>query len=68
MVTLDPSVFQAEQSQLSQLFLIGEKKLLQFSKHFCGSPLNSFQQCHILSMLGTPDLDAEFQEGSSRAE
>jgi len=41
-VTLEPSLLQAQQSQLSQLFLLGE--VLHPSDHFCAPPLNLLQQ------------------------
>ncbi|RMC05088.1 hypothetical protein DUI87_18270 [Hirundo rustica rustica] len=57
-LTLKPSLFQAKQYQLSQSFLTGE--VLQPSDHL-GSPLESLQQVHVLSVLRTPELDAALQ-------
>lgn len=55
-VSLEPSLLQAEQSQMSQPVFIGEA--LQLLDYLCGLPLNSFQQIYILLMLGTPKMDA----------
>ncbi|PKU40461.1 hypothetical protein llap_9237 [Limosa lapponica baueri] len=45
-VSLEPSLLQAEQPQLSQPVLIAE--VLQSSDHHGGPPLDSFQQVHVL--------------------
>ncbi|KAK4818441.1 hypothetical protein QYF61_013128 [Mycteria americana] len=44
-VSLEPSLLQAEQPQLSQTFFIGE--VLQPSDHFRGPPLDLLQQVHV---------------------
>ncbi|KAK4829762.1 hypothetical protein QYF61_006486 [Mycteria americana] len=60
-VSLQPSLLQAEQPQLSQPVFIGE--VLQPSDHFHGPPLDSLQQVHVLLMLGAPELDTVLQVG-----
>ncbi|KAK4812888.1 LOW QUALITY PROTEIN: hypothetical protein QYF61_024244 [Mycteria americana] len=59
-VSLEPSLLQAEQPQLSQPVFIGE--VLQPSDHLHGPPLDSLQQVHVLLMLGSPELDAVLQD------
>lgn len=49
MVSLEPSLLQAEQPHLSQPVLIGE--MLQPSDHPCGPPLDSIQQIYVLLVL-----------------
>ena len=60
-VSLEPSLLQAEQPQLSQPFLIGE--VFQPSYHFCGPSLDPLQQLHIFPMLRALELDAGLQVG-----
>jgi len=60
-VSLELSLLQAEQPQLSQPVLTGE--VLQPSDHFCGPPLDTLQQVHVLLMLGAPELNAVLQVG-----
>ncbi|KAK4831319.1 hypothetical protein QYF61_016808 [Mycteria americana] len=55
-VSLEPSLLQAEQPQLSQPVFIAE--VLQPSDHLHGPALDSLQQVHVLLMLGAPELDA----------
>ncbi|KAJ7415556.1 rap guanine nucleotide exchange factor 4 isoform X2 [Willisornis vidua] len=55
-------VHEAEQSQLSQTFLIGE--VLQPSHHPNGPPLYSLQQIHVLLLLEVPELDTALQDPS----
>jgi len=57
MVSLEPSLLQAEQPQLSQPFLVGD--VFQPSDHLCSPPLDLLQQVHVLD---TPELDAVCQE------
>lgn len=57
-----PSLLQAEKPQLLQPFLIGE--MLQSSDLHHGSPLGLLQEVNVLSVLGSPELDAVFQMGS----
>ncbi|KAK4831476.1 hypothetical protein QYF61_017724 [Mycteria americana] len=64
-VSLEPSLLQAEQPQLSQPIFIGE--VLQPSDHLCGLPLDSLQQVHVLFMLGAPELDAVLQVESHQS-
>ena len=54
MIPPTPSLLQAEQSQLSQPFLIGE--LLQSLNHACGSLWDSLQYAHISLLLGSPEM------------
>ncbi|KAK4810922.1 hypothetical protein QYF61_013330 [Mycteria americana] len=61
-VSLEPSLLQAEQPQLSQPVLIGE--VFQPSDHFCGPPLDLLQQACVFLILETPELDAVLQVGS----
>ncbi|GAB0186614.1 mitochondrial enolase superfamily member 1 [Grus japonensis] len=61
-ISLESSLLQAEQSQLSQPVLIGQ--VLQPSDHLHGPPLDLLQQFHVLCMLGTPELDTVLQVGS----
>ncbi|KAK4811229.1 hypothetical protein QYF61_022126, partial [Mycteria americana] len=58
-VSLEPSLLQAEQPQLSQPVLIGE--VFQPSDHFCGPPLDPLQQLHVFPVPRTPELDAVLQ-------
>ncbi|KAK4821962.1 hypothetical protein QYF61_004966 [Mycteria americana] len=64
-VSPQPSLLQAEQSQLSQPVFTGE--VLQPLDHFHGSPLDLPQQVHVLLMLGAPELDAALQVGSHKS-
>ena len=50
-----PSLLQAEQSQVSQPFLVQE--MLQAPHHFCDPLLDSFQQFLVFLELGSPELD-----------
>ncbi|KAK4810853.1 LOW QUALITY PROTEIN: hypothetical protein QYF61_008825 [Mycteria americana] len=61
-VSLEPSLLQAKQPQLSQPFFIGE--VFHPSDRFCGPPLDPRQQVHVLLVLRTPELDAILQVGS----
>ena len=67
-VSLKPSSLQAEPPQLSPPFFRGE--VFHPSHHFCGPPLDPFQQVHVLVMLRAPELDGVLQVRScqSRAE
>ncbi|KAK4821092.1 hypothetical protein QYF61_013420 [Mycteria americana] len=58
--SLEPSLLQAEQPQLSQTVFIGE--VLQPSDHLRGPPLDSLQQLHVLLMLGAPELNTVLQD------
>ena len=64
-VSLEPSLLQPKQSQFPQPFLIGE--VLQPSDHLSGSPLDPLQELHVLSVLGTPGLDAVLQMGPHKS-
>ena len=59
-------MLQAEQPQLTQLFLIGE--VLHLSDHFCGLSLDLLQQLHVFSLLRAPELDTVLQVGSQQRE
>ncbi|KAK4820994.1 hypothetical protein QYF61_009460 [Mycteria americana] len=59
-VSLQPSLLQAEQPQLSQPVLVAE--VLQPSDHFCGPPLDPLQQLHVLLVLRAPELDTVLQD------
>jgi len=61
-VFLEPSLLQAEQSQLSQPFLTGE--VFHPSDNFCGPPLDPLQQVHIFPVLRAPELNGGLQVGS----
>ncbi|KAK4829425.1 hypothetical protein QYF61_004300 [Mycteria americana] len=61
-VSPEPFILQAEQPQLSQPVLMGE--VFQPSDHFCGPPLDLFQQVHVFPVLRTPEVDAILQVGS----
>ena len=63
-VAWEPSLLQAEESQLSQPVLAGE--VLQPSAHLCGPPLDLFQQLHVLLVFRAPELDAVLQVGSHK--
>lgn len=58
-ITPELSLFQAEQSSLSQLLLMGE--MLQSLLCFCGSSMASLQHIQVSLVLGTPELDTVFQ-------
>ncbi|CAM9277954.1 unnamed protein product, partial [Bubo scandiacus] len=58
-VSLEPSLLQAEQPQLSHPFFIGE--LFQPSDNFCGPILDLLYQIHVLLMLGAPELNTILQ-------
>lgn len=60
-ITPKPSLFQAEQPQISQPFLIGE---VLHPSYQLGGLLALHPQLHVLPVLGTPDLDAALQVGS----
>jgi len=64
-VSLQPSLLQAGQCQLSQPFLLEE--VLHPSDHFCGPPVDLLQQVHVLLMLGAPELNARLQVGSHQS-
>ena len=61
-VFLEPSLLQAEQSQVSQPFLTAE--VFQPSDHLCGTPLGPLQQVHVFLVLRPPELDTALQVGS----
>lgn len=63
--TLKSSLFQGEQSQPSQSFLIGD--LLHASDHL-GLPLDLLQKVNVLPGLRTPELDGALQWDLSSAE
>ncbi|KAK4830027.1 LOW QUALITY PROTEIN: hypothetical protein QYF61_008365 [Mycteria americana] len=65
-VSLEPSLLQAEQAQLSQPFLTGE--MFQPSDHFCDPPLDLLQQVHVFPVLRAPELDAVLQMGSHQTQ
>lgn len=58
-VSLEPSLFQAEEAQLLQTLFT--EKVLQPLDHLSGSPLDTLQKLHIFSVLGASDLDAVLQ-------
>ena len=58
----EPSLLQAEQTQLSQPVPIS--KALQPSDHFHGPPLDLLQQPYVLLMLRALEVDAVLQVGS----
>lgn len=60
-----PSLFQAEWLQFSQSSLKGE--LLYPTNHLGVPSLDSFQQVHVLHVLGTPEVDAVLQMGSHQS-
>jgi len=64
-VSPQPSLFQAEQPQLSQPFLMAD--VFQPSDHFCGPPLDPLQQVHVFPVLRAPELDAGLQLGSHQS-
>ena len=49
-VSLEPSLLQAEQAQLSQPFFVGE--VLQPSDYLCVPPLDLLQQLHLFLLRG----------------
>ena len=55
-VSLELSLLEAEQPQLSQPFLTGE--VLQPSDHFGGPSPDLLQQVHVFRVLEARDLDA----------
>jgi len=65
MVSLEPSLLQTGQPQLSQLFFIGE--VFQPSDHFCGASLDFLQHVHVLLVLWAPELNTLIQVGSHRS-
>ncbi|PKU38985.1 hypothetical protein llap_10711 [Limosa lapponica baueri] len=58
-ISPEPSLFQAEQSQLSQPFLVGE--ILQTLQHLCGPLLGSLQYVHVSLAMDNPELDTVLQ-------
>ncbi|KAK4814468.1 hypothetical protein QYF61_018986 [Mycteria americana] len=64
-VSLQPSLLQAQQPQLSQPVLVGE--VLQPSDNFHGPPLHGLQQLHVLLVLRAPELDAVLQVRSHQS-
>jgi len=60
-VSLEPSLFQAEQAQL--LLSVLTEEVLQPTVHLHGPPLDPFLEVHIFPELGYPDLGAVFQMG-----
>ncbi|KAM9644853.1 uncharacterized protein ACIBXB_013062 [Morphnus guianensis] len=64
-VSLEPSLLQAEQPQLSQPVLTGE--VFHPSDHFCGPPLDPLQEAHVFPVLRTPELEAALQVGSHQS-
>ena len=68
-ISLEPSLLQTEQPQLSQPFFTGE--VFHSSDNFCVPPLDPLQQLHGFPVLRAPELDAGLHVGShaqSRAE
>jgi len=61
-VSPEPSLLQAEQSQLTQPVFTGE--MLQHLEHLCVSPLDSFSYFHVFFVLGAPELNTILQVGS----
>lgn len=63
---MELSLLQAKQSQLSQLFLIGEKP----SDHLCDLSLDLLQELKVSLVLGVPELDTvlEVRSHESRVE
>jgi len=55
----EPSLLQAEESQLSHLLLIGD--ILQSLNHLYGPSLDSLQYVHVSLVLGSPELDTVLQ-------
>ncbi|XP_040403255.1 probable phospholipid-transporting ATPase IIB isoform X5 [Cygnus olor] len=55
----ESSFLQAEQTQVSQPFLIA--KMLQAHYHLCGPPLDTFQEIPVLFVLGSPEMDTVLQ-------
>ncbi len=53
------SFLKAEQTQITQPFLIGE--MLQPPYYLCGPPLDSFQEIPVFFVPGSPELDALLQ-------
>ncbi|KAK4816170.1 hypothetical protein QYF61_011552 [Mycteria americana] len=45
----------------------GSRAVLQPSDHFCGPPLDPFQQLHVLPVLKAPELDTVLQVGSHQS-
>jgi len=60
-VSLQPSLFQAEQAQFFLPFFIRE--VLQPSDHLHCPPLDPLQKPHIFPMLGAPGMDTVLQLG-----
>ena len=54
MVSLEPSLPQAVQPQFSQPVLVGEE--FHPLEHFCGPPLDVFQQFYVSTVMKTPHL------------
>jgi len=65
MASSQPSLLQAEQPQLPQLFLIGE--VFQPSDYLCGPPPDLLQHVHVLLVLRAPELDTGLQVGSQES-
>ncbi|KAK4827482.1 hypothetical protein QYF61_018782, partial [Mycteria americana] len=55
-VSSELSLLQAEQTQLSQPFLLRE--VFHPSDHFCGPPLDLLQQVPVFTVLRAPELDS----------
>ena len=62
MVSLKPSLLQAEQGYLSQSFFKNE--VLKFSDYPRGSPLDTLQKLHVYLVLRVPGLDTLLQMGT----
>ena len=58
-VSLEPSLLQAEQPQLSRPVLVGE--VFHSLCHFCGPPLDALQQVCVSPVLRIPHLDTVLQ-------
>lgn len=65
-VLCEPSLLQAEQSQLSQPLLVWQ--MLQSIDFLCGLSLVSLQYIPVSLVLGSPDLDAVLQACLTSAE
>ena len=61
-VSLEPSLFQAEQAHLPQPFFIGE--VLQLSEHLHGPPLDVLKQLCIFLVLGASGLGYSTPDGA----
>ena len=55
----ESSFLKAEQTRVSQPFIIGE--MLQAPYHLCGPLLDSFQEIHVFFAPGSSELDTILQ-------